>query len=130
MVKAAVVVAVMVLLWVLSDWGNHRDRALRVGRALHVAKPPPPRPTGPPLEQIAADIRRIRSQISQAPPGMPVARLRGWMEAYDDLLVAACRALGVEEQLRVFPEGGQRNLERERVERMLKRAGLQLRSPA
>lgn len=129
-VKVGVVVAVLVVLWVLPDWGNYRDRALRVGRALHVSEPSPPRPSGPPIEQIAADIRRIRTQIRQAPPGMPVARTRGWLEAYDDVLVTACHALGLEERIRAIPEGAERNLERERVERLLMRAGLRLGPPA
>lgn len=128
-IKVGVIVAVLVVLWVLSDWSRYRDRALRAGRALHLVEPAPPNPTGPPIEQIAADIRRIRAQIRQAPPGMPVARLRGWLEAYDDVLVAACHALALEEDIRAIAEGPERDLERERVERMLIGAGLRLRSP-
>lgn len=128
--KLGVVVAVLLVLWVLPDWARYRDRALRVGRTVHLTEPAQPRPSGPPIERIAADIRRIRTQIEHAPPGTPVARRRGWLEAYDDVLVAACHALGLEERLRAIPEGPERNLERERVERMLVRAGLRLRSPA
>lgn len=123
-VKLGVVVAVLAVLWVLPDWGAYRDRALRVGQALHLREPAPPHPPGPPIEQIAADLRRIRAQIDQAPPGMPVARRRGWLEAYDDLLVTACHALGLEERIRAFPEGSKRNMERERIERLLTRSGL------
>ena len=130
MVRVGVIVAILLVLWVLPDWGSYRDRALRVGRALHVAEPTPPHPSGPPIEQLAADIRRIRTQITQAPPGMPAARRRGWLEAYDDVLVAACHALGLEERIRAIPEGAEHNLERERVERMLMQAGLRLRSSA
>lgn len=128
-VKVGVIVAVLAVLWVLSDWSRYRDRALRVGRALHLTGPPPPSPSGPPIEQIAADIRRIQTQIRQAPPGMPVARMRGWLQAYDDVLATACRALDLEERIRAIPEGAERDLERERVERMLQAAGLRLRSP-
>lgn len=128
-VKVGVIVAVLAVLWVLSDWSRYRDRALRAGRALHLAGPPPPDPSGPPIEQIAADIRRIRAQIRQAPPGMPVARLRGWVEAYDDVLTSACQALALDERIRAVGEGAERTLERERVERMLSEAGLRLHSP-
>lgn len=128
-VKVGVIVAVLVVLWVLSDWSRYRGRVLRAGRALHLVEPPPPNPTGPPIERIAADIRRIRAQIRQAPPGMPVARLRGWFEAYDDVLATACHALALEEHIRAIPEGAERDLERERVERMLVQAGLRLCSP-
>lgn len=123
-VKIGVVVAVLAVLWVLPDWGWYRERALRVGQALHLHEPTPPPPSGPPIEQIAADLRRIRAQIDQAPPGIPVARLRGWLEAYDDVLVTACHALDLEERIRAFPDGTRRNMERERIERSLTRAGL------
>ena|SRR5688500_16384194 len=129
-VKVGVIVAILLVLWVLPDWGNYRERALRVGRALHVAEPAPLHPSGPPIEQIAADIRRIRTQIRQAPPGMPAARMRGWLEAYDDVLVTACHALALAERLGSIPEGAEHSLERERVERMLMQAGLRLRSSA
>lgn len=129
MVKVGLIVAVLVGLWVLSDWSRYRDRALRAGRALHLVRPSPPDPAGPPIEQMAADVRRIQAQIRQAPPGMPAARMRGWLEAYDDVLASACQALGLEERIRVVPAGAKRGLERERVERMLKEAGIRLRSP-
>lgn len=128
-VKVGVVVSILVALWVLSSWRTYRDRAERLGRALHLTVPPPPQPSGPPIEQIAADLRRIRTQIERAPQGMPVARMRGWLQAYDDLLVAACQALGVDERIRSTAEGAERSWERERVERLLIRAGLRLRSP-
>jgi len=128
-VKVGVVVALLVVLWVLPEWRRYRDRVLRAGRVLHVAGPVSPNPSGPPIEEIAADIRRIRAQIRQAPPGMPVARMRGWLEAYDDVLVTACHALAPEERIRGVPEGAERSLERERVERMLEQVGLRLCSP-
>lgn len=130
LVKVGVVVALLAALWVLADWGIYRRRALRIGRALHLAAPPPPRPSGPPIERIAADAQRIRAQLQHMPPGTPVARLRGWQAAYDDVLVAACRALDLEERLEVLPVGVQHDLERERVERMLVAAGLPLPSSA
>jgi hypothetical protein len=128
LVKVGVVLAVLGVLWVLADWSSYRDRALRVGRALHLAEPPPTHPSGPPVERIAADAQRIRAQIRHAPPGIPVARMRGWLAAYDDVLVTACHALDLEQRLDVLPEGAERDLERERVERMLVGAGLLSRS--
>jgi hypothetical protein len=128
LVKVSVVLAVLGVLWVLPDWSSYRDRALRVGRALHLAEPSPAQPSGPPVERIAADAQRIRAQIRHAPPGIPVARMRGWLEAYDDVLVTACHALCLEERLGALPEGAERDLERERVERMLVGAGLLSRS--
>ncbi len=60
---------------------------------------------------------------------MPVAKKRGWIEAYDDVLIAACQALQLTQRLRDLPDGAQRDLERERVERMLAGAGLPVSPP-
>ncbi len=130
LLKVGVVVALLAGLWVLAGWSSYRDRFVRVGRALHVARPAPVRPFGPPIERIAADAQRIRTEIRRAPRGMPVARLRGWVEAYDDVLVTACHALDLEERLHDLPNGPLHDLERERVERMLEGAGLLSRSSA
>jgi hypothetical protein len=130
LVKGGIIVAILAGLWILGEWNAYRRRALRLGRALRLAAPAPPVPSGPPIERIAADARRIRSQLRQAPAELPMARLRGWIEAYDDVLVTACRSLGLEERLGELPEGPTRQLERERVERMLEATGLLLRSHA
>jgi hypothetical protein len=127
-VKVSVIAAVLVVWWVLADLRRYRDLAVRAGQALHVAEPSPPPPPGPPIEEVAADIRRIGGQIRQASPGMPVARMRGWVAAYDDVLVVACEALALEHRLRSTPEGAGRDLERERVERLIERAGLRVRA--
>ena len=124
LLSIGVVVAILVGLWVLAEWQRYRRRLLRVGRALHLVEDQPSRPPGRPIEQIAADIQRIGAQVHHAPRGMPVAKRRGWIEAYDDMLVAACHALQLTQRLRELPDGGQRDLERERVERMLEGAGL------
>ncbi|GEP34569.1 hypothetical protein NSZ01_23370 [Nocardioides szechwanensis] len=100
------------------------DVALLVGRWLGLVSPPAPVPVGPPIERIAADVRRIRADIRHTPPGMPAARRRGWSAAYDDVLVAACRALDLEQCLESRLTMVERELERERVERMLVRSGL------
>ena len=121
-----VVVAVLAALWVLPEWDRYRRRLLRAGRALHLVEEQPTPPFGRPIEQIAADVRRIGAQVHHAPRGMPVAKRRGWFEAYDDVLIAACHALQLAQRLREFPDGPQRDLERERVERMLQVAGLPL----
>ena len=53
--------------------------------------------------------------------------MRGWLEAYDDVLVTACRTLELEQRLGVLPAGSEHDMERERVERLLERNGLPLR---
>ncbi|WP_181309619.1 hypothetical protein [Nocardioides campestrisoli] len=128
LVRGGVIVAFLALVWVLSDWGRYGARLRRAGEGLHLVAPQPPSPVGPPIERIAADARRIRAEIKQAPPGAPVARMRGWLAAYDDVLVSACERLGIEQRLVQLAPGPVRDLERERVERMLVRAGFPLAS--
>lgn len=127
--KVGSVVAVLAFVWAVLDWDTYARRVRRTAEALHLRAPAPPRPSGPPVEQIAADLWRIQREIQRAPHDMPAARRRGWVRAYDDVLVDACRALGEEERIYSLPEGPPRDLERERVERVLLRAGFRARSP-
>lgn len=124
LVQGGAVVAVLAAIWVLPDRDALRERARRIGRRLGVLAPEPLAPPGPPIERIAADLRRIRTALRQAPCGTPAARLRGWRAAYDDVLVAGCRALDLEQSLDGALSPLRRDLERERVERMLVRGGL------
>ena len=81
---------------------------------------------GRPIERIAADARRLRVQLSQVQPGLPVARLAGWRQAYEDVLIEGCRALGFEDRLSDLPPGTEREAERLRVEFLLEDAGFRL----
>ncbi|RZQ63266.1 hypothetical protein [Amycolatopsis suaedae] len=87
------------------------------------------RPTvadGPPIQVVAADLRRVRRLLAQYGPGTPAARRLGARQAYDALLVRACTAVGVEHRLAEVPEGMDRDIERLRVEEALRGAGLVL----
>lgn len=128
-VQIVVVAALLVVLWLLPGWPLRRRRLARLGRRLRILPPEPPVPHEPAIERIAADAARLRSAIHRPPAGVPVARMRGWLAAYDEVLVAACRALDLDQRLTSLPPGTERELERERVERALVRAGL-LRGPA
>ncbi len=88
--------------------------------------PPPEPPAGRPIERIASDVRRVRHEFCRPAPGMPMARRVAISRAYDDLLVAACRALDVPDTLTGLPPGTDRDAERLRVEHELTRAGLRL----
>jgi hypothetical protein len=106
--------------------------ALDLGRRLHVVpRPPqPPLTTRPALERIAADLRRIRHDIVTVPPGLPVQRRDGLLEAYDDRLADACAALDLPDTLHDLPLGPDREMERMRVEYLLEQKGLVLRPDA
>ncbi|MEH1098124.1 hypothetical protein [Micromonospora sp. CPCC 205561] len=77
-----------------------------------------------PLEELAADLRRLRVQ-RVGPDGRRSVWHGTVLQAYDDRLRAACRALGIAEHLGEL-EGVDRELERVRVEGVLHAAGLTL----
>ncbi|GIM65639.1 hypothetical protein Pve01_86380 [Planomonospora venezuelensis] len=113
-----------------------------VGLALHQAElgrvvrgvrgrlsPPPARPSAPSIEQLAASLRRVRREVVSPVPGTPMARRRGTLAAYDDLLALAARALGVPDLLTGMRQGADRDAERLRLEHLLRGAGLVLDQP-
>lgn len=81
-------------------------------------------PAGRPLEQVAADLRRLSAQLARVPAGAPMARRRGLQAAYDDVLVEAARLLEVPHSLDAVPPGRARDVERLRVQTALATAGL------
>ena len=87
----------------------------------------PPVPDKPPIERLAADLRRVDKAIRELPDGASIVRRRGTQQAYDALLRQACDALRVPDELDSLPDGLDRDLERARVEVELQRAGLVIR---
>jgi hypothetical protein len=76
-----------------------------------------------PLEQVAADLRRLTRELSMVPGGMPMARRRGLLAAFDDVLAEAAELLEVPNQLTAQPLAA-RELERMRLLGTLEAAGL------
>ena len=93
---------------------------------LERVSPTPEPPAGRPIERIASDVRRVRDEFCRPAPGLPMARRVALSRAYDDLLLDACRALGVPDSLSGLPPGTERDAERLHVEHELTRAGLRL----
>jgi|SRR4051812_31282860 len=81
-------------------------------------------PQGPPIERVAADLRRVHRLLVDYPSGTPAARRLGTRQAYDELLTQACRQVGVPHRLAELPEGMDREIERLRVEESLRERGL------
>lgn len=77
-----------------------------------------------PIEQLAADLRRVHRLLVQTPDGTPMVRRVATRDAYDQLLRQACEAVEVSHELDALPEGMERNMERLRVEEALRSAGL------
>ncbi|WP_448614291.1 hypothetical protein [Modestobacter sp. URMC 112] len=76
-----------------------------------------------PVQSVAADLRRLAHELAVVPSGTPVARRRGLLAAYDDVLVEAAELLEVPHQLTTVPESG-REVERLRLLASLEAAGL------
>jgi hypothetical protein len=97
-------------------WLRHRAQASRPALAA----------TGHPIEQVAADVRRVRRSLMRVPPRAPAVRVRGLYLAYDDVLIEAADILDVPHQLEHLPLGPARDLERLQLEAGLEHAGLLL----
>lgn len=102
------------------------DRGTAAGRRMHLLPPPEPTPSGPPLEKLAADLRRLRPEARVHRPGVAMAKQRGIVAAYDEVLVAAAAALDVSTTLTELTDGIEHEAERLRLELALEHAGLSL----
>lgn len=80
-------------------------------------------PAGPPIERLAADLRRLRPLVDD--PSRSRTQREGARLAYEEVLGDACRALGIDHRL-----GAGRGLAAEvevlRVEAALADAGLRI----
>lgn len=80
----------------------------------------------PPVEQIAAELRRLNHQRHHGPSTESEKWSAAVATAYDAWLLAACRRLNITEHLTTLA-GMDRDIERLRVEGQLETAGLVLR---
>ncbi len=89
-------------------------------------RPPPPVPQGPPIERLAADLRRISANLDALVAAGPIPgrilRVRSTTAAYDETLLLACRALELEPAGAAIPMSSEQRL---RTEAALASAGLQ-----
>jgi hypothetical protein len=112
-------------LWAGQPW-RERRRLARLARTVRqTGRQLPREPAGPPIEQVAADLRRLANQR------LGVGRrseiwFAAVQRAYDDRLRVACRELDVEEHLGEL-DGIDLDIERVRVEGSLQAAGMNLR---
>jgi hypothetical protein len=81
--------------------------------------------TGVPLEQLAADLRRLRALLGQD-EHRSAAHQMGNRLAYDRLMIQICAMLNIEHELGGHSVGVERDIERFRVEAELERAGVVL----
>ena len=120
---AVVLGAVVGVAWLLG----HLDRLVdALDRAWRLLRPPPPQPLTVPVEQLAADLRRLAAYLetvydTEQPAKME--RVTAAALAYDWVLVSACRTLEVTDG-GVAPVPPLDPLERLTVEAALARHGL------
>jgi len=113
----------LVLIWLGLRLAKIID-AVRDRRAAHQRAASPP---GQPLERLAADLRRLRAELTS---GAPTNNLRhtALHMAYDSVLLDTCASLRIPTEL-ATAAGPDRDLERLRAEAAIQDAGVQLHTP-
>ena len=87
-------------------------------------------PESRPIEEIAADLRRLGTRFHGLHPHASYAKVEAVRSAYDRTLDECCTALGLTHLLGVLLPGPQLDAERERVEEVLTDSGVRLPHPA
>ena len=121
-----ITLGVVAVVWCVFNGRRFVAWVVAAGRLFRILPPPPPTPLGMPIERISADLRRIRAKALARAEGMPVVQRRAILAAYDDALMDACRALGVDTDLDAMNDDLDREGERLRTEVQLERAGIDL----
>jgi predicted NAD/FAD-binding protein len=109
---------------VVGVFGHRRDLRLWQAELGGASWPESTAPKRPPIQQVAADLRRLRRQLERLPKGASYVRVAGVQRAYDEVLAVACAELEVATTLTELPAGQHRDLERLRVEFELAECGL------
>jgi hypothetical protein len=103
----------------LRRWRERRSSAAAHRQAVRELR----HQQGVPIEQLAADLRRLRA-ILGTDARRSAAHQMGNRLAYDKLLMQVCEMLEIEHDLEGESIGFERDIERIRVEAELERAGL------
>jgi hypothetical protein len=77
-----------------------------------------------PVQEVAADLRRLARELAAVPAGAPFIRWQALQTAYDRVLVEAAESLEVPHTLPDLPMGSARDIERLRVVCALEATGL------
>ena len=105
----------------ISNWRESRRQKAERRRNLRAMR----RQQGVPLEQVAANLRRLRGVLTVDEHRSAVHQI-GNRVAYDQVLIQASEMLQIEHDLAKHSAGMERNIERLRVEAELERAGVVL----
>jgi hypothetical protein len=105
----------------ISNWRGLRREKAEWRRNLRAMR----RQRGVPLEQVAANLRRLRGVLTVDAHRSAVHQI-GNRVAYDQVLIQASEMLQIEHDLAKRSAGMERDIERLRVEAELERAGVVL----
>lgn len=105
----------------ISNWRESRRQKAERRRNLRAMR----RQQGVPLEQVAANLRRLRGVLTVDAHRSAVHQI-GNRRAYDQVLIQASEMLQIEHDLAKHSAGMERDIERLRVEAELERAGVVL----
>ena len=105
----------------ISNWRESRRQKAERRRNLRAMR----RQQGVPLEQVAANLRRLRGVLTVDEHRSAVHQI-GNRVAYDQVLIQASEMLQIEHDLAKRSAGMERDIERLRVEAELERAGVVL----
>jgi biopolymer transport protein ExbB/TolQ len=103
----------------LRRWRERRSESAAHRQAVRELR----RQQGVPIEQLAADLRRLRAIVG-SDAHRSAAHQMGNRLAYDKLLRQVCEMLEIEHELDGDSIGFERDIERIRVEAELERAGV------
>ncbi|MHA6780332.1 hypothetical protein ACVGOW_04930 [Pseudonocardia saturnea] len=109
----------------LVFWFALRVLPAAVSAVVERRRPPPP---GPSLEQVVADLRRLRREIRGAPQRTRVRQV-ALVAAYDDVLLQVCDVVGVDSPPLAGATGGDRAFARLLTEAAVEQAGIALDPP-
>jgi hypothetical protein len=96
----------------------------RVRKVVRVRRLPGPVTHRRPLQEVAADLRRLARELAAVPAGAPFIRWQALQTAFDRVLLEAAELLEVEHSLDDLPMGTARDIERLRVVCTLEASGL------
>jgi hypothetical protein len=131
-VAASILIGIPVVVNAVHDlltgrWDEQIDRLIQrlPGQELRSDLEALRHPPGRPLEQLVADLRRLRAIVA-SDAHRSAARQFGDRLAYDHVLAQLCDMLGVQHRLNSELIGRERDIERFRMEVELERAGIVL----
>jgi hypothetical protein len=96
----------------------------RSRKVVRVRRTPGPMTNRRPVQEVAADLRRLARELAAVPAGAPYIRWQALQTAYDRVLTEAAELLEVDHSLRDLPMGTPRDIERLRIVCALEASGL------